>query len=434
MSMSTWGRKLASVALGVVCAAGIAGCGGAGGGGNTASGGGSQGPVTITLGTWGGAQENQQLQQIIDRINEQYKGKFVIKDINTPSNYDQKLNTELAAGSAPDIFYATDTNVPTYAQEGVLLDLSDLIQKYKDKAVVANPDNYFPASLQDVTYNGHYYALPWIAQPVVMYYNPNLFKQAGLPEPTPDWTWDDFMRDAKALTNPQKGIYGYLQANGWPPLEMYVWSYGGDVVNSDGTQATLNSPQAVQGLTLMENMVKQQVVPPLSKLANVDIEDLFRQGRVAMFAGGAADGNYETNGFTAKIAEMPKGTQHATYLYIADLAINAHSKVDKDLLYQAYIAILDGIDHWKVVPPVKQYAQNLQDISIPDAPGGHTPADRVPVILNSMKYARAPRVVKNMTQYWTILGNDVYQPILMGQKTAQQAADQATKDLNAILH
>ncbi|GGJ00585.1 hypothetical protein GCM10010885_07230 [Alicyclobacillus cellulosilyticus] len=392
---------------------------------------------TITFMSWGGAQENSELQAIINKINQQHKNEFFIKNLNVPANYDQKLNTYLAAGgsAAPDIFYMTDSNVPTYIKQGVLLDLTPYIQKYKNKYIVLNPANYFQNTLTaDRGPNGHYYGFPWIAQPVVMYYNPKLFQEAHVPLPTKNWTWDQFMQDAKKLTNPAKHIYGYLQANGWPPVEMYVWSYGGDFWNKNLTQSTINSPNAVKGIKLMKQMVDEKVVPPLAELANVNIEDLFVQGRVAMFAGGAADGNYKTQGFTAKIAEMPMGTQHATFLWLADLGIYAHSKVDKDTLVKAYAALLDAIDHWKIVPPVKQYAAHLDQISIPDAPGGHTPKDRIPVILDSMQYARAPRLVPNMNQYWTALTNDIYQPILSGTKdTPQQLAQKAAQDLQKAL-
>jgi multiple sugar transport system substrate-binding protein len=414
----------------------LSACGSGTNSGNNSSNsdGSSSGPVTITFSSWGGADENKQLLQIIDKINEEHKGEFVIKNINIPSNYDQKLNTELAAGTAPDIFYVSDSNVPQYAKNGALLNLTPYINKYKDQYVVANPDNYFPNSLANDKYNGDYYALPWIAQPVVMYYNPKLFEEHHVPLPHKGWTWDEFIKDAKALTDPAHHVYGYLQSNGWPPVEMYVWSYGGDFFDSNLTKSTLDSPEAVKGIDLMKRMVDEKVVPPLAELANVDIESLFRQGRVAMFAGGAADGNYNTNGFTAKIAEMPKGTQHASFLWIADLAINAHTQKDKDVVFKAYVALLDAIDHWKVVPPVKQYAQNLDQISIPDAPGGHTPADRIPVILDSMQYARSPQLIPKMDKYYTVLTNDIYQPVLSGKTTAQAAAKQAASDLSALLH
>ena len=97
-----------------------------------------------------------------------------------PSNYDQKLKTELAAGSAPDIFYLNDGEAPMYANDGALLNLDPYLNKYKSQNPVANTSDYYPVTLTNDTYKGSYYALPWIGQPTVMYYNPKLFQQAGL--------------------------------------------------------------------------------------------------------------------------------------------------------------------------------------------------------------------------------------------------------------
>ncbi|QQE77738.1 sugar ABC transporter substrate-binding protein [Alicyclobacillus sp. SO9] len=391
----------------------------------------SKKPVTVTFMSWGGAQENKQLLGLIKKINQQHQGQFQIKDINVPSKYSQKLNTELAAGTATDIFYVNNDNLPKYEKNGTLLNLDSYLAKYKSKYIVANPSNYYKSSLLNAKYNGHYYSLPWIAQPVVMYYNPKMFQAHNLPMPKAGWTWSQFFHDAKVLTNAKKHIYGFLQSNGWPPVEMYVWSQGGHFYNQGLTKSSLSQPAAVKGIQLLAQMRKDQVIPPLAQLANVNIESLYRQGRVAMFAGGAADGNYNSQGFTAKIAPMPKGSQNATFLYLANLAINAHTKKNKDVVFQAYAALLKAINHWKVVPPVKQYAKNLSQISVPDAPGGHTPQDRIPVILQSMKYARAPRLTP--TNYYTILSNDIYQPILSGSTTPQKAAQKAAKALDKAI-
>jgi multiple sugar transport system substrate-binding protein len=413
----------------------MTGCGTAGQG-NSGGQHSAKGPVTITFGTWGGAEEDAQLHKIIDKINAEHKNEFQIKEINTPSNYDQKLKTQIAAGTAPDIFYLNDSQVSTYAQSGAILNLQPYLEKYKDKYVVANTDNYYPNTLKNDKYNGSYYALPWIGQPTVMYYNPKLFKQAGLPEPKAGWTWNDFLRDCRVIKQ-KTGTYGFLLANGWPPVYDFIWSYGGDLWNHDMTKSTFDSPQTIKALTMLHTLVQEKLVPSQAELANVDIEDLFRQGKVAMFMGGAADGNYSAKGFTAKVAPIPKGTQQVTDLGVYDMAINAHTKVDKDVAFKAFVALLDGIDHWKVVPPVKQYAANLEKIEIPDAPGGHTPADRIQPILESMKHARTYQTLSNptaMQNFWNVLANDVYEPLLLGQETPAQIAKKTQADLNALLH
>lgn len=411
-------------------------CGTSGGNGTSSNGNSSaKGPVTITFATWSGAEEDAQLQKIIQKINAEHKGEFQIKEYATPDNYDQKLKTEMAAGTAPDIFYIGDGQATTYAASGTLLDLQPYLNKYKNKYVVANLDNYYQDTLTNDVYKGDYYALPWIAQPTVMWYNPKLFKAAGLSEPTESWTWSDFLKDSQIIKQ-KTGTYGFLLSNGWPPISDFIWSYGGHLWNSDMTQSTFNSPGTVQALTLWHDMVAQKLVPTQAELANVSVEDLFKQGKVAMFMGGAADGNYDAQGFTAKIAMLPKGTQQVTDIGISDIAINAHTKVDKDVVFQAYMALCDGIDHWKVVPPIKQYASNLGAMDIPDAPGGHTPADRIQPILDSMKIARLYRQLPNPTanqNYWNVLSNDVYEPLLMNNSTPAAIAKKTQDDMNALL-
>lgn len=394
-----------------------------------------KGPVTITFGTWGGAEEDAQLHKIIDKINAEHKNEFQIKELNVPSNYDQKLKTQVAAGTAPDIFYLPDGEAATYAANGVLLNLQPYLDKYKSQYTVADINNYYPATLKNDVYQGSYYALPWIGQPTVMYYNPEIFKQAGLSEPKSGWTWDDFLKDCEVIKQ-KTGKYGFLLSNGWPPVYDFIWSYGGDFWNKDLTKSTFDSPQTIKALTLLHTLVTEKLVPSQAELANVDIEDLFRQGKVAMFMGGAADGNYAAQGFTAKVAVLPKGTQQVTDLGIDDMAINAHTKVDKETVFKAYMALLDAIDHWKIVPPIKQYAANLEQMDVPDAPGGHTPADRVQPILDSMKVARLYQTLPNptaMQNFWNVLANDVYEPLLMNTSTPEEIAKKTQADLDALL-
>ena len=135
-------------------------------------------PVIIKFSTWSGEVEDKQLNKIIDKINKEHKGEFKIEETATPQNYDQKLKTEFAAGTAPDIFYLGDGEATTYAKNGVLLNVSPYLKKYKNKYTVANLKNYYSYTLKNDIYKGSYYALPWIAQPTMMWYNPNLFKQA----------------------------------------------------------------------------------------------------------------------------------------------------------------------------------------------------------------------------------------------------------------
>ncbi len=389
----------------------------------------------ITFGSWIPWSAHPGHVKLLNEINHANRGRFIIKPVYTPpSGYDQKLLTELAAGDAPDFFYVDYGFVSSFAANHTLLALSPYLQQLKKQYLAANPQNYYPASLAGDRIGGKYYALPFIDQPYVMYYNPQLFKAAHLPMPTANWTWTQFLRDAKALTVPAKHQFGYLQASGWPPLETYIWSYGGHMFNPQGTRAELTSPADLKGIELMQTMVRDKIIPPQAQIENLNIEDLFRQGKVAMFLGGANDGNYTygNHRINTAIAPIPRGTQQVTGDYVAEIAVNAKAANPK-LVVQAYLDILTAYAHTHVAPPIRQYAQRLKTIYVNSAPGGHIPAARIPIILDSMKFARSLRPMQNMTNYYNIETNDLYDPILLGTSSAKAAAQKAETDMNNYL-
>lgn len=161
--------------------------------------------VTIRLATWAGAQEAAELDAIIERINAE-SDTFQIVHEPAPADYYTKLQTMFAGGTAPDLVWLAQEYVVPYAARGALVDLTDRLKN--DTRPTANLDDYFPLVLEHAMYNGRVYGLPWIGQPVIVYYNKDLFDQKGIPYPTDDWTWEDFRELAKQLTDKEKGIYG----------------------------------------------------------------------------------------------------------------------------------------------------------------------------------------------------------------------------------
>ena len=94
------------------------------------------------------------------------------------------------------------------------------------------------------------YGLPWIAQPVILYYNPDAFSKAGINPPDESWTWDTFKDAAKKLTikDASGNITQYGTAfNGWPPIHMFIWQAGGGVITPDLKSSPIDSPEALQG-------------------------------------------------------------------------------------------------------------------------------------------------------------------------------------------
>ncbi|WP_338567954.1 sugar ABC transporter substrate-binding protein [Arachnia propionica] len=126
-------------------------------------------------------------------------------DIEGPSfqDYWTKIKTRMSSADAPCIV----TTQAARAQE-----LGELLTPLDDLAKEAGLDltRYNQAMMQGMTVDGKVRAIPYDAEPMVLFYNKTMFAQAGLKEPGVDYTYEQFLSDAKALT--KDGVQGFAVA------------------------------------------------------------------------------------------------------------------------------------------------------------------------------------------------------------------------------
>lgn len=134
----------------------------------------------IRLATWAGVDEAKELQAVIDKINATATTFEIIQEAQ-PADYYTKLQTNLAGSTAADLLWLSQEYIADYAQKGALLDISDRLAK--DSRPAAKLDDYYPSVLQTAQFDGKTFGLPWIAQPVMLYYNPKMFADAGVEPP-----------------------------------------------------------------------------------------------------------------------------------------------------------------------------------------------------------------------------------------------------------
>jgi len=195
----------------------------------------------IRLATWAGVDEANELQEILDRLNAKSTTYEIVQE-SSPAEYDTKLITTLAAEAGADLYWIGQEKIPSFASRGVMMDLTDRIKASKHPA--ANLDDYFGPTMERMIYQDKVYALPWINQPVMLYVNLDLFDKEGIAYPDETWDWDKFLKVAKALTVDKNGRHpgdnGFdpenierwgFTLNGWPPIQMFIWQAGGEVIS-----------------------------------------------------------------------------------------------------------------------------------------------------------------------------------------------------------
>ncbi len=381
--------------------------------------------VTIRLATWAGAQEAAELEAIIDEINAEAET-FQIVHEPAPADYYTKIQTMFAGGTAPDLLWLAQEYVVPYAARGALLDLTDRLAA--DDRPVADLDDYFPLVLEHAQYEGRTYGLPWVAQPVIVYYNMDLFDEKNIPYPTDDWTWEEFRELAAQLTDKERGIWG-TSFNGWPPVHMFIWQAGGEVISPDLKSSPIDSPEAIEALEFYNSIIyNEEVAPPMATVNEQGFSEMFKAGKIAMFFGGASDDLDRVEGLRVGHVRVPQGPKNrTTFAWTASTAVNAKTE-HPDEAYEALIALTEGIHNWKIVPPRKSMATAEQIIK--NEPRKESGAE---TIMQAAQEMRAFRIIPKHQEWDTIFWEQVQEPLYSKKGTAAELAGKARASLEEVL-
>jgi multiple sugar transport system substrate-binding protein len=268
---------------------------------------------------------------------------------------------------------------------------------------------------------------------VVLYYNPKLFQDAGVAEPNDNWTWDDFKSAAEKLTKPDQDIYG-TAFNDWPPIQMFIWQAGGDVISEDRTQAPIDTPEALQGIQFYQDIIyNPKYAAPENVIKEQGFGELAKNGKVAMFFGGAADDLDYASKKDAKFAELkaalvPKGPQsRTTFAWTAATVANAKT-ANPAVAADALIKLTEGIHHWKIVAPRKSLANKETIVaSVPDK------AASADVIVQAAQDMRSFRVVPQQSEWDTVFFEKFKDPIYHDKGDPATLAKETRGELESIL-
>ncbi len=223
--------------------------------------------VNLQVATWGNDAHKKMYEEMLAKYKVTHPN-VSCEVLMIPFNdYQQKMAISLAASQAPDVAWLSDIMIPQFLETNQLTDISSISE---DKDYDFNDIN--ASSFDMVKKDGKYYGVAFSTPPVMLYYNKSLFDEKGLQTPMElykagKWNYDEFLKEAKILTNKEKGIYGTkLVANDWKGWYIntvdLVWGFGGDVFSPDGKKFTYNSEAGEKALQMfMDMMYKDEVHP-----------------------------------------------------------------------------------------------------------------------------------------------------------------------------
>jgi sn-glycerol 3-phosphate transport system substrate-binding protein len=205
-------------------------------------------------------------------------------------SYDDSLN-KLKAGlqskDTPTVIQLYDIGTRLMVDLGV----AEPVQNYID-AEKYDVSDLEPNVLAYYTVNGKQYSMPFNTSTPILYYNKDMFKQAGLDPENPPKTFAEFTDAARKLTvknaDGTTAVYGGAFAiYGWF-FEQFLAVSGGYYVNNGNgrdapaTAAIFNSPEVVAILDWWKSMYDEGILANFGR-ATVDTRNAFLAGQTAMF-------------------------------------------------------------------------------------------------------------------------------------------------------
>ena len=308
-------------------ALGLAACGGSSAGDVPDS---DENHKDFVMTVWGGEEDKIAYQARIDLAKEKFPDYNITLQLIPEENYEQKVQTMISSKTGPDIMQVAE-NINVYASKKQLVPIDDFLAE----SGLDLEETFGPVGA-NYTWEDATYGVPDRSGAMVLYYNKDLFDEAGVEYPTAEWDWDTFLEAAQALTDPSKGQYGYGGVGWWPQWFSLVAQNGGHVLDPETGAPNVNSPEAVEALQFAYDLYfTHEVAPTEVDYSNMGpdmgADGAFQQGLVAMNSTGfwAVGGNAKIEGLNWDIAPFFHGAEQAVSAFGSALVIPTAAKNPK---------------------------------------------------------------------------------------------------------
>lgn len=387
----------------------------------------------VTFMMWGAPEELAVWQAVVDDFHTANPSITVKVDVSDWDSYWTKLNTLIAGGTPPDVFAMDAPLFLDWQSRGALLNL----QPYIDKTP-GFLDGFYPQTLTAYKTADGYYGLPRDFQSIVLFYNKDMFDAANLAYPTADWTYDDLLTAAKALTLDKDGDGKTDQFGLWTDtwdMELFwseaIWAYGGEIISGDHTRTLIGEGGARDAWAYIDSLYKAGVMPSPTTAGEYG-DDLFQSKMSAMTTiGHWAVPGYVQAGLNFDVVPMPAGPSgKATSVNSAGFVVSKASK-NAAAAFE-FIKFALGEAGQKRLAELGFAIPVLKSVAESDAYLKQPGSLNQQVFLDSIAFARTKPVFKGYEEWAGVVG-DGLTPVFDGDAELNATLDEVVKAADEIL-
>jgi multiple sugar transport system substrate-binding protein len=247
----------------------------------------------------------------------------------------EKVMLQCLAGVGPDLFDAySPSELDTFVRSGVAWDITDELLKRG----VNMQEEVWPAILPTGIREGRTYGFPANVAVDAIWINKDIFDAAGEPYPEGSWTWDEFIELATRLTfRDERGRikqFGFLCD--WWQWSQFITLFGGHLYSEDGTRPAVDSPEAIEAIQFMHDlMYVHHVMPTPVDEAAMATQGGWGSGTISYFGAGkgamALGGRWwlctlrDYEGLNLGVVEIPHDEKRTYRAYGRATLVNQYS-------------------------------------------------------------------------------------------------------------
>lgn len=397
----------------------------------------AQTPVVIKLKTWDAPAQLLQQPEFLPKFEQEHPNIRVEIETFPVESLGQMFVASFLAGEPQDVLYFNE-GLADWIKLGAVKDLSGYLTP-QDRA------DFLPGTLDLYATDGKQYAIPVDARATALLYNKKLFREAGLDPDHPPQTMAEFLNDAKLLTKPEKGQFGFgmvanqaLDIQVLMQLATFLPAWNGQFLNADHTQVVINQKPAVDAVQFWVDLYRKDKVVPSSAVTDGDPEMLFQFGseKTAMVTTGPWAFGYidKINPDFLKrgdvgVAPNPAQDKRGTVLFGTSVSMASNTEhPDESWEFIKWFTSTDVMARFNRSLPVRA--------SVWDVPAGERfKTDQYKPFIDMMQTANTlpvPYTLPHFADMRSLLAAEL-QEALLGRKDVQTALDDVATQAGAML-
>ena len=347
----------------------------------------------------------------------------------------QKIRIQLAGNSAPDLWVTDGVFLLEWADRDAAKDLTAWAKRDM------NLDDYYcMEATRDL--EGRIWGIPRAYQSFALYYNKDLFDEAGLAYPTNEWIWDDLFQAAQKLTRDTNDD-GRIDEFGFDGHMLWfnlIYQNGTTFLDETKTKSLFNTPKVIEATQLHVDLRnKYKVAPTVANIASFGAQlasphEMFFAGRIAMWLGLYADIHSlrKIPHFRYDVVLPPKKITRNCYYNPNCFVITRTSPPEKQEAAWEFIKFFSTYEIQKLFGQEGEGVPFLKKAALDLVKEHEGQPENIKVFVDVLRYS----ITMDLNSVWNEWLNKATQnesEALLGIKTVKEACLEAHKEVQEVL-